>query len=131
MRREFADGTVCREESLTRQSEKDQADINVILRRAEKQGIMPLMRREGEYLDLSSVPDYREALDQVRVADEYFMSLPADSRAKFGNDAAAFLDAVNDPAQLQGLIDDGILPKGEVVPAPVAPVVPPVAAVKS
>lgn len=116
MRREFADGTVCREEKITRDSEKDQADINKIMKRAEQQGIIPLSAREGQFLDLSQVGDFREAREAVRLANEYFMSLPAESRAVFDNDAAKLLDAVNDPAQLQLLEEAGIVPKAEVVP---------------
>lgn len=117
-RRPFADGTLFdEEEGRTRQSEKDQADINKILARFEMSGILPLVSRPGEYLDLSAVPDYRSALDQVNFANEYFMSLPAEVRVEFGNDPAVFLDAVSNPTpeKLQLLYDSGVLvpPKAE------------------
>lgn len=126
MRREFADGTYFLEDSMARQSEKDQADINKIMKRAEQSGIVPLVKRDGEFLDVSEVLDYRGARDQVRKAEEYFMSLPAESRAIFGNDAADFLDAVNDPFRFDELVEAGVIPKGEVripaEPVVVAPV---------
>lgn len=107
-------GTVNNEPSKTRQSELDAADINKILKRFEKSGILPMTNREGAYLDVSEVGDYRSALEQVRKADEYFAGLPADSRAIFENDPAVFLDAVNDPTQLHKLVDAGVVPKDEV-----------------
>ena len=122
MRREFAEGTVCREDKVTRDSELPMADINSILKRMEKSGIMPIVPEAGEFIDVSEVGDFREALERVRLADERFMSLPADIRRHFGDDPAGFLDAVNDPARHQELVDLGLL-KASVV-APVAPVAP-------
>lgn len=112
---EFVDeATVCEKETLTRQSEVDAADINKIVARFEKSGIMPLTNREGAYLDVSEVGDYRQALEQVRKAQMYFEDLPASSRAMFNNDPAEFLDRVNDPNELQLLVDAGVVPKDEV-----------------
>lgn len=103
-------------ESMTRQSDADAADINKIVSRFERSGVMPLTAREGRFLDVSEVGDYRSALEQVRRANEYFETLPASSRAMFGNDPAVFLDKVNDPAALQLLVDAGVVPKDEVKP---------------
>src|ERR1041384_3813072 len=94
MRREFSGGTVCREESLARQSEADQADINKILARFAKSGIVPMQELPGEYVDVSEVGDYREAVERVARMDAYFSQLPAEVRLKFENDPAALLDAV-------------------------------------
>jgi len=104
------------EEQLVRQSEASQADINKIVARFEKSGILPLTGREGLYLDVSEVGDYHSALEQVRKAEEYFGSLPASSRAMFDNDPAEFLDRVNDPESLELLVEAGVIPKGEVRP---------------
>lgn len=110
----FCDPLTDEGRSQTRQSEADAADINTIVARFEKSGILPMTKREGEYLDVSMVPDYRTALEQVAMADEYFSSLPASSRAMFENNPAAFLDKLNDPDALQLLVDAGVIPKGEV-----------------
>lgn len=127
-------GTVNNEPSMTRQADKDSADINKIVKRFEREGIMPMERREGAYLDVSMVGDYREALEQVRLANEYFVTLPAASRAMFENDPAKLLDAVNDPDQLQLLVDAGVVPRDEVriaePPAPAGSGSPPEAGVK-
>lgn len=113
--RKYAESDVAGE-SKTRQADLDASDINKIVKRFERDGIVPLSNREGLYLDVSEVPDYREAIEQVRRADEYFMSLPASSRAMFNNDPAEFLDKVNDPTQLDLLVEAGVIPKDEVKP---------------
>lgn len=99
--------------SKTRQSELESTDINKIVDRFARAGL-PLPTGEGRFLDLSEVPDFRDALHQVARANEYFMTLDAKARALFENDPAKFLDVVNDPAQLSLLVEAGVIPKGEV-----------------
>lgn len=94
--------------SLTRQSEKDACDINRIVARFEKTGILPSLG-SGFYADVSGMTDYREALDQVRRGQEVFMSLDAATRAMFENDAAQFLDFVIDPANREELEKMGLV----------------------
>lgn len=110
--------------SKTVQADKDSTDINLIVARFEKQGIAPLVNREGAYLDVSEVPDFRGALEQVRIAREYFDLLPAKSRAIFRNDPAEFMDAVKDDVRLEDLIKAGVVKESEVIDT--TPVVPPV-----
>lgn len=104
---------------LTRQSEKDQADINKLMARYEKTGVLPPMREGGVFgLDVSEVPDYREAVDMVRRADEFFMQYPAAVRSEFRNDPAVFLDFVMDPANAKRAEELGIFPKGDTPEPP-------------
>lgn len=102
----------------TRQSEKAACDINKIVGRFRKTGILPAGVRQGIYADVSTVTDYREALDRVMVADKAFMMLPAAMRAKFANDPAEFLDFCSNPANRDELVELGLVPKEESVPAP-------------
>jgi hypothetical protein len=115
----------CAEEGKTRQSEADQADINKIIKRLDRDGILPLSaftQREGAFLDVSEVPDFASAMQQVDKARDYFMSLPATSRAMFDNDPAKLLDAVRREDSLQLLVDAGVIPANEVRPAISVPV---------
>lgn len=99
--------------SVTRQSELESTDINKIVARYERAGL-PLPTGESRFLDVSDMPDFRTALEQVQRASEYFMTLPAKSRAIFDNDPAIFLDRVNDPGALEQMVEAGIVPKGEI-----------------
>lgn len=82
-------------ENKTRQQDAQSADINVIVKRWEKTGELPVARRVGVFMDVSAMPSFQEALNTVNRANEMFMSLRADIRAKFENEPARMLDAWN------------------------------------
>lgn len=93
-----SEGTICdvypeEEEQRTRQSESQSADINFIVKKYEVTGVLPVEERAGVFMDISDMPTFQAALDQVARANEYFMSLPPDVRAVFGNEPAEMLDA--------------------------------------
>lgn len=113
--------TVCSEKSLTRQSDAESADINVIMRRAEKTGVLPLYTREALFTDVTAIGSFREALETMRVAQEGFLALSPEIREKFGNDPVAFLDFTSNPANLAEIQAMGLLasPEGESVVAAV------------
>lgn len=110
-------------ESRTRQSEAAAADINTIVARYDKTGVLPQSAREGLFIDVSEMPDYRTSLHFIQKADDMFMQLPAHIRTKFDNDAATFLDWTSDPENRDEMIELGMLPKPEVLPdVPLPPV---------
>lgn len=112
--------------SKTRQSEADALDINNIMKKYEKTGVLPFAGREAFYADVSTMGDYREALAAVTMADEAFMALPAGVRSKFENDAAQFLDFCSDPSNREEMVEMGLIEDVSGV-APVEPVVEPAA----
>ena len=92
--------------SRTRQSHKQECDINEIVKRFKKVAGEDCLDRlagyaGGQYGDFSEVVDYRTALDQISQAEASFGALPAIVRKQFDNDPAAFLDFCNDPNNLQ------------------------------
>lgn len=91
-----ASGLLCLDESLTQQHQKDDADINVILKRFGITGQMPQGLRMPSYGDFTGVQSYQEALNMVMEADSEFMRLPAEMRARFDNDAGKLLDFLAD-----------------------------------
>lgn len=112
---------------LTRQSMAAECDINNIVSRYEKTGMISHVdARSGVFADVSEVGDYREAIDRVRKAEEWFMRLPAKVRAEFKNDPAEFLDYVVKPENRADLEARGILEKapGDAGGAPPAEGVP-------
>lgn len=99
----------CQDPSLTKQSFADECDINAILNRWQKTGIIDHINQVApQYIDLSAVSDYHTSLNQVVAAQESFMALPAAIRARFGNDPGAFLAFAADPLNAQSLIDLGL-----------------------
>lgn len=80
-------------EDCAKQSERDACDINKILRRYAKDGMLThLAKGRPSYLDVSEVGDYRAAVDRIRAANEFFAGLPAKVRTHFRNDPAEYLD---------------------------------------
>lgn len=105
--------------SLTQQSGKDDADINVIVKRFGVTGVLPQNVRTPLNIDFDGIFDYRTALDTMRAADAAFMQMPADVRTRFGNDAGLFVDFCSDPANLEECRKLGLaLPIPEVVESP-------------
>lgn len=109
-------------DSRTKQSFAKECDINNIMKRYEKDGVITHFNRYGgQYGDFTNVPEYRDAIDKVRSAEEMFMSLPASIRTRFENDPGSFLSFVADPANRPELEKMGLMrarPEPEA-PAPV------------
>lgn len=95
--------------SLTKQSFKDECDINRIMSKWEKTGVIDHVRQiQGQYGDFTDVKDYRSALDAVIQAQDAFDGFPAELRARFSNDPALFLDFVQDPSNMEEMIKLGL-----------------------
>jgi len=82
----------CEDPSLTQQHQKEDADINTIVARFGLTGELPFADRQPRYGDFTAVTDYHSAMNAVRSANEDFMSLPAELRARFHNDPAELVD---------------------------------------
>lgn len=93
----------------TKQSFKDQCDINTIMARALKTGQFPLTTRQGRYADLSSLPDFKTALDIVVQGQSYFNALPSAIRDRFSNDPAQLLEFLNDKKNLEEAVKLGLV----------------------
>jgi len=103
-----------KEPSLTRQEFSDECDINVIMANYEKTGVVShYSPREPVYLDLTVVPNFRDAMDMLIEADKAFMSLPAKVRKEFDNDARKFVEFAQDPANLDKMREYGLAPPKE------------------
>lgn len=85
-------GLKCEDPSLAQQHEKDECDINTIVRRFGISGELPSGIRMPQYGDFTGITDYHSALNAVRSSSESFMQLPADIRSRFNNDPAAFVE---------------------------------------
>lgn len=109
----------CTGPSRTKQANSAECDINNIMTRFEKTGIIDHVNRfPGGYGDYTGAPsDYHEAMDQVVSAQAMFLTLPARVRARFGNDPGAFLDFVADPANEAELVKMGLAKAAPPSPA--------------
>lgn len=96
------------EPSMTKQSFKDECDINNIMARFERSGLLDFVNQnEARYGDATSL-DYQDAMLVVANANSMFEEMPAKQRAFFKNDPAAFLAFMEDPANLEKSYELGL-----------------------
>jgi len=89
----------------TKQSMVAECDINNIMQRFIKTGIIEHGNKHGARYGFATSLDFREACDLIENAQHMFQDLPGKVRAKFDNDPARFLDFVQDPANAGKLKD--------------------------
>lgn len=95
--------------SLAKQSFRDEANINNIMARYERTGIIEHQNKfNGQYGDFTSDLDYHGAMNQVIAAQNMFETLPAKVRAKFNNDPGQFLEFADNPENSDELIEMGL-----------------------
>lgn len=88
------DGSPC----LVEQSHKETVDINRIMAKYQRTGAIDHVKKHGpEYGSMTSL-DLKTAMDTLIKAETMFMELPSKVRKRFDNDAAKFLDFVQDDA---------------------------------
>jgi phage internal scaffolding protein len=99
------------EETMTVQYELENCDINNIMAKYEKTGIIEHCRdHQGQYGDFSEIIDYQATLQLVQDAHDMFLTLPAKVRKKFDNDPGKFLQYADDPANLAEMREMGLVP---------------------
>ena len=97
--------------SLTKSEFKDECDINNVVKRALRTGVLPGVDREALYGDFSQVEDYATAQIKIAEAKSEFEQLPSSIKEKFDNDVANLLDFVDDPENEAEAIKLGLLPE--------------------
>lgn len=103
----------CDPVSKTKQSMAAATDINNIMSRYEKTGLIDHIKEGGSYGDFSKVSDYHEAMNQVIKANDGFLTLPAKLRKKFDNDPAKLIEFMNDPKNKEEAIKLGLMEQKE------------------
>lgn len=80
------------------QSHADSVDIHVILKQFEKGDVSVLSRVQGTYGDFTQMPKtFAEALNTMIAAEQYFNSLPVETRAQFGHNFNQFIASMDAP----------------------------------
>jgi len=96
--------------SLTKQEFVSGCNINNIIKKYTKNGINPLcITQDAKYGDFTDVPSHQEALDLIMAADEHFMQLPAELRARFANDPGQLLEFLGDPSNREEAVKLGLV----------------------
>jgi len=95
-------------DGLTEQNHKDETDINQIVRKYNKTGLIDHLNQfEKQYGDMTGY-DYQDAMNTVAAANTMFEGLPSAIRNKFDNDPAKFINFVDDESNADKLVEMGL-----------------------
>lgn len=113
-------GLLCMDESLTVQSDKNSTDINRIVDTFIRTGEIAPNLNPPQYGDFTGIQDYQSALNAVRAAEDSFMQLDAEVRARFGNNPQRLLEFLDNPANLDEARELGLALPAAAAPEPMA-----------
>ena len=100
--------TVNNKPTMTKQNLKNEMDVNNIIKKYNKTGVLPdLHKLEAMYGEITSM-DLQEAMNMHIAAEKAFMEVPSEIRKQFGNDAGAFIDYATDEANITQMREWGL-----------------------
>ncbi len=97
--------------SKTKQAHKDECDVNKIIAKYRKTGVLTHLKNNPQNFEFAPNLDFQESLEYVEKAREQFMELPATIRNKFQNNPADFVAFVENPENKSEMIEMGLLPR--------------------
>lgn len=110
--------------SMTKQAFAKDADINNIMDKYTKTGVLPSGTRAPMFGDFSSGEEYQSIQNKLIQAQSDFSLLPSDVRELFDNDVKALLDFASNPdnaQELENLLGIGSAAEGTSAPEPTQP----------
>lgn len=111
----------------TKQAPRQSADINTIIDRYKRTGLVENVSRARQvFADVSGIGSYHESLNKIKAAEEAFMDLPAKVRSRFRNDPAELFAFLGDEKNRPEAVSLGLVVKPPTT-AQVVPPLPPVA----
>lgn len=102
--------TIPKGKSMTEQTHKKDCDINTIIKRYNRTGILAQRLSKGVYGDFTNVTDFQTSLNRVRDAQQDFLALPSDLRKRFRNDPGELIEFISDPNNRKEAIALGLIP---------------------
>jgi phage internal scaffolding protein len=107
-KRERVQTCFAEDEGCTHQEQKDDCDINNILEKYRRTGVVNHLNKYGEqYGDFTQI-DYQTAQNQVATVNSMFADLPAQERARFNNEPQQFLEFIAQQSNIDDM-SDGII----------------------
>lgn len=109
---------------ITKQSFKNECDINRIMAKYLKTGVMSdaaLNQRNAIFADVSEIGDFQQNQQVIQEADKAFNTLPPEIRNRFHNSPAQLLDFCSNPENREEAIELGIITQVDETPLPEPP----------
>jgi len=102
--------TINNEPDMAQQQYKDSTDVNTIMNKYEKTGVVThLAKSQGYFKELGEPEDLLDAKMRLIKAERAFDALPAEIRAQCDHNPANFLTMLKDPTKKELLTQYGIL----------------------
>jgi len=96
--------------SMTQQQFKNQCDINQIIKKYEKTGMIThLNNNQGNYADFTNIKDFQTNLNMVINAQSSFDALPSEIRKRFGNNPSNLIDFVQNNSNYEEAVKLGLV----------------------
>ena len=92
----------------TKQWHKKECDINQIMAKYQKTGVIDHVNTHQENYGFATSEDLHESLNLINTANDMFADLPSKARVEFNNEPGQFLDFVQDPKNHSKLYDLGL-----------------------
>jgi len=102
--------------SLTQQHSKDEVDINLIMARYIKTGVLDHVAKYEPQYSENTATDYHESMNIVIRANDMFADLPSSVRKQFDNNPAEFLNFVQNPDNISKLAEMGLTNNSPISP---------------
>jgi hypothetical protein len=121
---ELRSDTVPVGESLTVQSERDETDVNLIMQKYTKYGILPEVKNSQPFFSdevIQYYGDYHAHVHKIRAAESYFDSLPSELREYFENSVQNLATWLSNPDNADEAVKLGLVPAPAAPAAPAAP----------
>jgi len=85
----------------TKQSFKEECDINTIVRRFGLTGKVPVGFKMPQTGDFTNVSDFQSAMNLIVEAEDSFLQVPAEIRARFDHNPQALMSFMENPANVE------------------------------
>lgn len=92
----------------TKQAFKAECDINTIMARYQKTGVLEFTQKHaGQFEDVTAL-DYTAGMQAIAAAKSMFFDMPSALRARFENEPGRFLEFIQDPRNTAEAIELGL-----------------------
>ena len=112
-------------EGMTRQEFEPECEINNIMAKYQKTGVINHINTHGPMYGEFNAVDFQTAMETIKEGENMFAELPSTARKYFDNDPAKFMEFVHDPDNVDKLIELGLASKPVENPQTPDPVVTP------
>lgn len=101
--------TMYDEDTIAQQQFAEESDINNIVKKFFKTGVLPDPKVQPMYADISEIKTFADHMNMVKVAEESFNALPSEIRDRFANDPTSLVEFVESPENVNECVRLGLM----------------------